>query len=156
MAMSVRSLFAVAAAAAMFSPLLVRGAVLDAPPKCRPAHGLFEDHLVTPPPALTTEGRVLGTLHGDLHFALVNQTASLTPNVAFYDAQSSIHSDDGDLSFDEAGSTDSANGNFSVLQTITGGTGKYQGASGQLFAHGNFNFTTFQGHGQYEGTVCTQ
>ena len=160
MSIRTRSLLVAAAAAAVVaaSPLVLAHGAAGATsvPDCQPAHGLFDDHLVTPPPALTTEGRVLGSLHGDLHFALVNQTPSATPNVAFYDAQSSIHTDKGDLFFDEAGTTDGANGKFSVLQTITGGTGRYQGATGQLFAHGNFNFSTFQGNGEYEGTVCTR
>ena len=124
-------------------------------PDCDPVHGQFDDHLVTPPPALTTEGRVRGAIHGDLHFALLAQIPSATPNVAFYDARSSIHTKKGDLFFDEAGATDGVSGNFSVLQTITGGTGDYLGATGQLFAHGNFNFSTFQGTGEYVGTVCT-
>lgn len=158
MAFSARTYVLAAVAATMISaPVVSHGAAI-APqsPKCSPAHGLFEDHLVTPPPTLTTAGRVLGSLHGDLHFALVNQTPSLTPTVGFYDAQSSIQTDDGDVHFSEAGSIDGVTGNFAVVQTIVGGTGRYQGATGQLLAHGNFSFATGQGHGEYEGTVCTQ
>jgi hypothetical protein len=159
MSMSVRtrSMLTAGAAAVVLAgtPILFAGGS-SAHPDCDRVHGLFEDHLVTPPPALTTEGRVLGSLRGDLHFALVNETPSATPNVSFYDARSSIHTDDGDLFFDEAGSTDGANGNLTALQTITGGSGRFQGATGQLFAHGNFNFATLQGQGEYEGTVCTK
>jgi len=146
----------VVAATILLAPAVPRGAAISpAQPQCAPAHGLFEDHVVSPAP-LTTEGRVLGSLHGDLHFTLANETPSLTPNVAFYDAQSSIHTEDGDVNFSEAGSIDGANGNFAVLQTIVGGTGRYQGATGQLHAHGSFDFTTGQGHGEYEGSVCTK
>jgi hypothetical protein len=146
------------AAAAILAPAFSGGTGVRAAqaPHCSPAHGLFEDHLVTPPPVLTTAGRVLGTLHGDLNFALVNQTPSLTPTVGFYDAQSSIHTDEGDLNFSEAGSIDGVTGNFAVLQTIVGGTGRYQGATGQLMAHGNFSFASGKGQGEYEGTVCTK
>jgi hypothetical protein len=86
---------------------------------------------------------------------LIDETASLTPNVSFYDAKSSIDTEHGSLFIDEAGVTDGSNGNLTVLQTITGGSGRYQGATGQIFESGNFNFSTLKGQGVYEGSVCT-
>jgi hypothetical protein len=143
----------VAAAPSVVVTLMARSNT--AKPHCEQVVGFFEDHLVTPPPALTTAGRVFGSLNGALNFALTDETASATPNVSFYDAKSSIETEHGTLFIDEAGATDGSNGNLTVLQTITGGSGRYLGATGQIFERGNFNFSTLKGQGVYEGTVCT-
>ncbi|HEY2151652.1 MAG TPA: hypothetical protein VGH34_12645 [Vicinamibacterales bacterium] len=143
---------AVAATPPVFVTLMARS---GSTPHCEQVVGFFEDHLVTPPPALTTAGSVFGSLRGDLKFSLIDETASLTPNVSFYDAKSSIDTEHGSLFIDEAGVTDGSNGNLTVLQTITGGSGRYQGATGQIFESGNFNFSTLKGQGVYEGSVCT-
>jgi hypothetical protein len=124
--------------------------------KCDPVHGFFSDYITSPPPALATAGTVLGELHGDLTFALTGLTPSTTPNVAFFDARSTISTKTGDIYIAEAGSTDSVTRNFADLWTVAGGTGEYLGATGQIFANGAFDFSTGTGQAEYRGTVCRQ
>lgn len=45
-------------------------------------------------------------------------------------------------------------GRFSDLLTITGGTGEWDGASGQLHLFGTFSFEAGTSEGDYRGEIC--
>ncbi len=105
---------------------------------------------------LCTQGHVIGVLSGTYDFALASQVpAPDIPTVGLFTAKSTIHTKKGDLFLAEAGSVDGVTGKLADLWTITGGTGKWEGATGQVFAVGAFNFVSGTGEVLYSGEVCT-
>lgn len=55
-----------------------------------------------------------------------------------------------------SGAFDTDSGRFSDLLTITGGTGEWEGASGQLHLFGVFSSEPGTGESDYRGEVCTR
>ncbi len=111
-----------------------------------------------PPEFLTTAGPVIGVLSGQYNFTLVSLTPTVkTPGVFLFEATSTIDTKHGDLWLSEAGSVDfGTTGNIADLWTVSGGTGKWENATGQIFAVGNFNVATGTGEVRYSGEVCTK
>ncbi len=110
------------------------------------------------PPLLTTAGPAIGVLSGQYNFTLVSLTPTVkTPGVFLFEATSTINTKHGDLNLTEAGSVDfGTTGNIADLWTVAGGTGKWENATGQIFAVGNFNAATDTGEVRYSGEVCTK
>ncbi len=160
------SLMATAIAVAIVSSQAV------AEPVCKFVTGHFHEHQVSTlsTPHCTTEvnglcaaGPIKGSIHGTYNFALTgSQSANLLGDVTFpssvihFTGQNIIQTKQGDLFGVEAGALDTASpGNYSDLMIITGGTGAFVGASGQLYFFGNFDLATGSGYSHYEGTLCT-
>ncbi len=122
-------------------------------PDCKNVEGHLTEHVTNPGPPLQTSGPVTGVLAGTYDFTL----GSVTPAAAGVDlftATSTIHTRNGDLNLAEAGSIDFGSGNIADLWTVVSGTGKLKGATGQMFAFGNFNGNTGTGAVRYRGEVC--
>ncbi len=126
--------------------------------ECIPAIGHLTDHVTANFPDLTTEGTITGILKGTYRFAITRQlpTSKDTPQTLFFTADSSIETRLGTISIKEAGVVDSQTGNLVDLWTITGGTGSWTGATGQIFAGGNFNLAAGTAAVVFEGPGCRQ
>lgn len=154
-----RGLFLVAVAAA----LVIAGPHIDARQECKPIVGRFEASVVPPPdctatlPLVCTGGRVWGGLQGEYFFTMSSAAAAdpTVPFINFFTGQSLITIDgSGTLQALDTGTIDFVGGGFASLITVTGGSGAYAGATGQLRVTGVFDPAAGTTAGQYRGTVC--
>lgn len=143
---------------------------------CKSVTGTFHEDAVSSlssPPCTTaanglcTMGRIIGGIQGTYNFALSGDNekkggaASLgdktfPSSVIHFTGRDVIQTKDGDLFGAEAGALDTTSpGNYADLMTITGGTGVFAGAFGQIHFFGNFDLATGTGDSQYSGVVCT-
>ena len=105
-------------------------------------------------------GRFSGALNGEFiasatSFTPSNDTA--TTGVLFFTADLVLHTRDGDLFLKDAGAfntTPGGQGEHATVSTVTGGTGKYAGASGRLLETGTFTPDN-GGYSDYRGEICT-
>lgn len=122
---------------------------------CKPVSGSFS--AVPPascpsPVGICTHGTLSGGLDATYDFVADTQivvfpTASLT-------GHSTITTDKGLLLGQDASTLDLTTGAFTTTVGIVGGTGKYEGAEGQIVATGVFDFATGSTAGTYVGTIC--
>lgn len=98
-------------------------------------------------------GVVRGTIKGELNSA----TPTQQPGVQLIDATTTIHTRVGDLSFAHEqvvyNTTPDGRGEFSWLMEITGGTGRYAGATGYLQGAGNAPPATGVSTSDYIGEI---
>lgn len=105
-------------------------------------------------------GHFYGALTGDFvasatSFAPSGDTA--TTGVIFFTADVVLHTKDGDLFLKDAGAfntTPGGRGEHSTVTTVTGGTGRWVGASGRLLETGTFTQED-GGYSDYVGEICT-
>ncbi len=154
------ALFAVAVAAALFT---APAGKTSAAAKCKNVRGHVTSHTVTEncnsPIGLCAAGRFYGAIRGE--FFLVG--TSLTPTqdtpvtgVYIFTGDDVIKTREGDIYTKDAGAlnlTPGSTGDDVSIVTITGGTGKYAGATGTLRAYGTFSESG--GEFSYEGEICT-
>ena len=123
---------------------------LGADPECHKINTTIEAHLTSP---TSTAGSIhSGLLRGTTQFSAV-----------FTDAQGDyvgtlvITTKHGTLTLHDEGNLNAATGQFTDHLTVAGGTGRFAGASGELFDQGVLNFQTgsFSGVG-LTGTVCLE
>ncbi len=105
-------------------------------------------------------GRFSGALKGDF----IASATSFTPSgdtavtgVVSFTADLVLHTKDGDLFLKDAGvfnTTPGGRGEHATVTTITGGTGRWAGASGRLLETGTFTQED-GGYSDYAGEVCT-
>jgi len=118
------------------------------------------------PLLICTEATFTGTLSGTLKGMITRLVPAIDPaDIAFASASSVLHTPDGDLSLKAAGTANlasSSDGEFANLLEITGGTGRYAGASGYLQDRGTSTVallgapaTPFMAsfHGDYVGKI---
>ncbi|HLL69848.1 MAG TPA: hypothetical protein VK363_00360 [Pyrinomonadaceae bacterium] len=111
------------------------------------------------PIALCAGGRLYGGINGE--FTLVGTSLQPTQDtpvtgVFIYTADNVIRTKRGDIYTKDAGAlnlTPNSTGDDVSIATITGGTGDYAGATGNLRIYGTFSET--DGEFNYEGQVCT-
>jgi len=95
----------------------------------------------TAPAGLCFAGDVKGVLSGSIKGDINSVVPTQQSGVSLVDVTTTIHTHDGDLSFAHEqvvyNTTPSGRGEFSWVMEITGGTGRYAGASGYLQGAGN-------------------
>jgi hypothetical protein len=87
------------------------------------------------PLGLCMTGTFYGALHGPLELAAVAVAPTADPNVSVINSTSVLHTKDGDIFFSNSAVWDSSPGGDGIessIDRITGGTGKYAGASGYV------------------------
>ena len=78
-------------------------------------------------------------------------------DVIFNSGSSVVEGKHGSINFQEYAALDLASQqgtNGAVLLVVTGGTGRWEGASGHLALSGYFHGDPFGGQWEYEGEVC--
>jgi hypothetical protein len=125
----------------------------------KPISGHFDTQLAnTPgcasPVGLCAVGEMSGALSGTLELTVQSITPSADPDVAFVSSTSVLHTKDGDIYFRDSATANmspTGEGEFSSLDRIVGGTGKYAGASGYM--RGSGFLVDGRDFGTYEGKV---
>jgi hypothetical protein len=140
---------------------------VNAESRCRHVAGHYAEHAAAPtacpsPVGLCIEGEFSGSVRG----AFAVTATSLAPTadtpmtaVVHFTGDGVIHArtggKQGDIHFKSAGAFHTVGtGEIVDLQSITGGTGAFAGASGALRASGTFDPATGSGESEYSGTVC--
>ncbi len=137
--------------------LLISNASVNAQAICRPVHGrIAATGLAESCPAeFCSIGRFEGAIKGDYFVATTLNSAQPDPEVVFYTgvtiATVRIGNQQGELQLKNSG-VFRPTGELTELETITGGTGDFVGATGLLFVAGTSGETA--GTFTYEGIVC--
>ncbi len=129
--------------------LLVAGVGLapaGASSSVKPVVARFSEQAVTgptcgAPSGLCTVGTFVGGIRGPYEHELLRSIPWDTPNVIVVSTTMIVHTDDGDLFATGSGALSTApggRGEFSDLEIISGGTGKWLNASGYLQCVGTF------------------
>jgi hypothetical protein len=103
---------------------------------------------------LCTRGVYSGTIRGTVEFAITSLTPTDLPNVQGFVGHSTIHTANGDLRCADSGSFNAdpqSSGEGVHLCVVTGGTGRYAGATGYL--QERLHFVASEGNGIYTGEV---
>ena len=130
--------------------------------RCRQIRAtLFEEAAPELAPGLAVEtiGTLRGSLRGTYHFQIPEGgfVPAVDSSKLFYQGESSISTRRGALFLIDTGTIDTVSpGYLSALADIEGGTGRFEGASGQLFYSGNFDNETGTGTVKFSGFICTQ
>jgi hypothetical protein len=158
----------IAIAALLVATLAAAGAspaarAVQAAAKCKLVRGRATSYTLpasdcASPIALCAAGRLYGGINGE--FTLVGTSLQPTQDtpatgVFVYTADNVIRTKTGDIHTKDAGVlnlTPNSAGDDVSISTITGGTGDYAGATGNLRIYGTFSETG--GEFNYEGQVC--
>ena len=144
-------------AVAMLAALAAAPAFSDSSTKTR--RGTFVEQAVTGPACaspvgLCATGELRGGLHGPFDIVVTSTTPTSNPDVIVLNTSSVLHTKKGDVSFSGQTLYNTVSGNFSSLDTITGGTGRWAGVTGSLQSTGRFTFEE-GGAGRYQAEVTT-
>jgi hypothetical protein len=132
--------------------------------KCKLVRGHAISHTIPGPDCaspigLCAGGQLYGGIKGELTLIATNlmptQDTPVT-GVFLYTADDVIRTKTGDIYTKDAGAlnlTPNSTGDDVSIATITGGTGEYAGATGNLRIYGTFSETS--GEFNYEGQICT-
>jgi hypothetical protein len=131
--------------------------------KCKTVRGHVTSRTVTEnctsPINLCAEGEFYGAIRGELFLAATSLTPTQdTPvtGVFMFTSDDIIKTREGDIYTKDAGAlnlTPGSSGDDVSIVTITGGTGRYAGATGRIRAYGTFSEAG--GEFSYEGELCT-
>ncbi|HEX8561307.1 MAG TPA: hypothetical protein VF668_24660 [Pyrinomonadaceae bacterium] len=105
-------------------------------------------------------GRFYGALKGEFVASATSFTPTgdtATTGVISFTADLVLHTKDGDIFLKDAGAfntTPGGRGEHATVTTVTGGTGRWAGASGRLLETGTFTQED-GGHSDYAGEICT-
>ena len=146
--------------------LLLTIGIGHAQSKCKPVNGhIVSEQLTGPectsPVDLCTSGRFIGGINGDFVFIATSLTSHQdTPvtGVVHYTGDITISTRHGDIFDKDAGAFNAipdSTGEVGSVSTITGGTGRYAGASGRIRIAGTFT-PEEGGDNDYQGELCTQ
>ena len=150
---------ALAVAGALGAALFTTGA--DASQTSFPARGTITAQALSGPSCLAPAGLCFvgaarGSLNGPAEFDVATVTPSASPGVMFVSGTLTVHDHRGDLFCTEEAvlnTSAGSDGEFVFLCEITGGTGKWSGASGYLQALGTVDPATGEGTGEYSGKI---
>lgn len=123
---------------------------------CRTVHGkLLDEHIEGP----VTVAQMTGAIKGKYTYTLKDPfpADAVLSNLLYITGTSVVETKDGTLSFFETSTQDAdelGDLNGTVLMTITGGTGKWTGATGHVVLVGFFHQDTLTGAWRYQGEVC--
>jgi hypothetical protein len=124
--------------------------------------GTFDSQTVTGPSCTAPTGQCFkGAFHGSLQGktagALLSSAPTQQPAVVLIDASFTIHTRRGDLTFAHEqivyNTSPSGAGEFSILGELTGGTGRYAGATGYIQGVGTRPLSTGVAKGTYVGKI---
>jgi hypothetical protein len=123
-------------------------------------HGKFASMVITAgctsPVGICTAGTLTGGLKGSFEFtatSLVPTADTPSTSVLLYTGDIVVHTDGGDLLCKDAGAFESTgDGAVSSVCHITGGTGDFVGAQGQIQFVGTFTFAA-GGNGDYRAVL---
>lgn len=146
------------AAAALLLTSVIAAAPASADPNCHTRHGSVTIEIVTDPTCPSTVGlcanvQFRGGLRGESRFtgtSLVPSVDVAATGIVFLTGDNHIRTSRGDLFVKDAivfNTTGEAE--FSEVDTIVGGTGDYEGATGRLQAVGKNN------EGSFTVEICT-
>ncbi|HKV07185.1 MAG TPA: hypothetical protein VJ725_03540 [Thermoanaerobaculia bacterium] len=132
----------------------------SATPVCQAVHGRVEIAAYEPTCgsaiALCAHAMLHGTIKATSDFigtGAVPTADTPTTGVLTLTGDNVFHTTDGDFFTKDAILLNTGgDGEFSEIDTITGGTGEYEGATGYLIASGTFSAGT--GVGTYVGKIC--
>lgn len=152
----------------LFGVLLGPGVALahDRGPICRTVYGHYASDMLPPdqctsPVGMCTAGALTGALHGSYGFVMnkaIPAGEPEIPGVTFYTGVSHIDRGlRGSIVGIDAGSIDLSpvgTGKQAALITLTGGSDRYETATGYLLLRGTLD--PFTGHvtGDYQGEIC--
>ena len=160
-------LIAIAAALTLLSGAIRSGTAAEksSKAKCKTFSGHITDQPYAgaecaSPLGQCSAGRFYGGLKGNFvasatSFTPSNDTA--TTGVLSFTADLVLHTKDGDLFLKDAGAfntTPGGQGEHATVSTVTGGTGRWAGASGRLLETGTFTQED-GGYSDYGGEICT-
>jgi hypothetical protein len=147
--MAVAARFVVVALAAA---ALVGAAALPAvATACKTVRTTIDTSLTGP---TSTEGTIeSGILKGTTAFSGAF-TAAVEPTTLGYTGTLTITTDQGTLTISDVGVLDLANNAFAEIDRVTGGTGRFAGATGTLFVSGPFDPVAGSFEGAITGEVC--
>jgi hypothetical protein len=124
--------------------------------------GTFDSQTVTGPSCTAPTGQCFkGAFHGSIKGhtagALLSTAPTQQPDVVLIDASFTIHTRSGDLTFAHEqivyNTSPSGEGEFSILAELTGGTGRYAGATGYVLGVGTRPLSTGVAKGTYVGRI---
>lgn len=133
---------------------------------CVPVYGTFESQAVPPsecdsPVGFCTRGSLKGLLAGSYEFTMTTARPAGEPGtegINFFTGYSDIHTRGGALLTGVDTGTIDLNpgrwGNFVSLITILDGTGRFEGARGQLALRGKVDLQTGGASGDFEAQIC--
>ena len=155
-----RRLLRAVAVAAIVTTGIAGGASAGASPRSQRAFGTFTSRIFNGPGCsspvdLCSTGRIMGTFNGALDLVATSMTPTPAPGVTLVVGDAVIRDARGVVRCTESillDTTAGGDGEFSALCEITGGTGRWAGASGYLHVTGN-NVGGTQGSGFYSGKV---
>lgn len=150
-----------AVAASMLFIFLAAAGAAAADPTCQAIHGRIAIAVSTEPCdsaiALCATAMVRGALNADTEFVGTSSVVTVdtaTTGVVVLTGDNLFHAKDGDIFTKDAIVLSTVgDGEFAEIDTIVGGTGAYEGATGYLQAVGTF--TAGAGAGTYTGKLCT-
>lgn len=133
--------------------------------KCKTVSGHITDQPLAGAECASPLGQCsAGRFHGALKGDFVASATSFTPSgdtaatgVISFTADLVLHTNDGDLFLKDAGAfntTVGGRGEHATVTTVTGGTGRWAGASGRLLETGTFTQED-GGYSVYAGEICT-
>jgi hypothetical protein len=104
-------------------------------------------------------GRMIGTISGRYVYVGDNyqEWDPDDTEVVFNSGNSFVEGSKGTITFQEYAALDFSEyvgTNGAVLMVVTGGTGRWEGATGHIILSGYFHLDTFQGEWKYQGEVC--
>jgi hypothetical protein len=151
---------------ALVATVVVGGAGLASQAAAQPGtvkvKGTFDSQTVTGPSCTAPtdqcfEGAFHGSLHGSTHGSLLSVIPTQQSDVVLIDASLTLHTPHGDLTFAHEqivyNTSPSGNGEFSILAEVTGGTGRYTGATGYIQGVGTRPLSTGVARGSYVGEI---
>ena len=146
--------FSLVCASTLISPLGTAFASSEV--HCRKVVGkLLDEHIESP----VAVAQMTGAIKGQYTYTLKEEfpADAVLSNLLYVTGTSVVETRDGTLSFFETSTLDTdepGDLNGTVLMTITGGTGKWTGATGHLALVGFFHRETQTGAWRYQGEVC--
>jgi hypothetical protein len=104
-----------------------------------------------------TSGTTIGVIHSGLLRGTTQFSAQFTDAQGDYVGTLVITNKHGTLTLQDGGHLDFATGEFHDQETVLDGTGRFAGASGDLFFHGSVNLQTgVFVDDRIAGTICLQ
>lgn len=141
----------------LLTPVLVIGSGQAAQGNdgCKPVNGHLEE-MQAAGPGFAVVGRLFGGIQGTDSTTLVSvsPTDPSTPTVVHFVGKSIFQTKSGNIHLTVAGAFDLATGRFSDLFTVTGGTGEWSSASGQIHLIGFFDLASGIGESDFRGELC--
>lgn len=130
---------------------LMAGAGAAVATTCQSAHGTVVEYL----DATGSYGTVSGDLEGDYKFTLTSLSPVGESTWLRFTGTAVITTAAGTITSTDSGMLNTETDVVRWNSSISGGSGDYADASGQLFYQGTLDFDTGEGTARYQGALCT-